>query len=66
MLAVRLERIIVAAVEEINKAGDAGFGVDGEVDDTFLGLLASNVCQYGGRILVGQNGLCKPSFHWYT
>lgn len=37
------ERIVVAAVEEDNEAGDAGFGVDSEVDDTFLGFLASEI-----------------------
>ena len=40
VLTVISELIIVTAVEEVHEAGDAGFGVDGEVDDAFLGFLA--------------------------
>ena len=44
-----LERIIVAAVEKINEAGDARFGVDGKINNIFLGLLAPDVSLAVGR-----------------
>lgn len=37
------EGIIVATVEEFDEAGDAGFGVDGKVNDAFLGFLVSDI-----------------------
>lgn len=46
--ALILERMIVAAVEEVDEAGDAGFGVIGEVDDAFLGFLASCLSDEAG------------------
>ena len=41
ILAVILKLIVVTAVEEIDETGDAGLGVNGEVDDAFLRLLTS-------------------------
>ena len=43
ILAIVVELIIVAPVEKVDEAGDAGFGVDGEVDDAFLGFLDSEI-----------------------
>ena len=42
-LLVRFERLIVAAVEKVEEARHAGLGIDGEVDDAFLGFLPSHV-----------------------
>lgn len=52
ILAIIFERVIVAAVEKVDEAGDAGFGVDGEVDDAFLGFLDSKY-QFG---ILGNGG----------